>query len=54
MKLRLKGKGKRWMKGHSSSSNPSVQRHRKSAKSRFFQENLGKCYKNVDIAKFCF
>ncbi|XP_049862058.1 RRP12-like protein [Schistocerca gregaria] len=38
---RVKGKGKRWKKGHSSSSNPEIQKHRDIAKSRFFQENLG-------------
>lgn len=40
---RMKGsKGKRWAKGHSSSSNPSTSNHREAAKSRFFQDNLGK------------
>lgn len=38
---RLKGKGKRWLKGHSSNSNPETTKHRDAAKSRFFQENLG-------------
>lgn len=38
---RLKGKGKRWLKGQSSSSNPETTKHRDAAKSRFFQENLG-------------
>ncbi|XP_054266666.1 RRP12-like protein [Macrosteles quadrilineatus] len=40
-RIRLKGaKGKRWAKGHSSSSNPQTTKHRDAAKSRFFQENL--------------
>ncbi|KAG8237559.1 hypothetical protein J437_LFUL017765 [Ladona fulva] len=38
---RVKGKGKRWAKGQSSSSNPDTRKHRDSAKSRFFHENLG-------------
>lgn len=38
---RLKGKGKRWPKGQSSSSNPETTKFRDAAKSRFFQENLG-------------
>uniref|UniRef100_A0A1B6DDY2 Uncharacterized protein n=1 Tax=Clastoptera arizonana TaxID=38151 RepID=A0A1B6DDY2_9HEMI len=41
MKFRLKGKGNRWTKGHSSICNPTAQLHRKSAQNRFFQENLG-------------
>jgi len=41
-RIRLKGaRGKRWAKGHSSSSNPTTTKHRDAAKSRFFQENLG-------------
>jgi ribosomal RNA-processing protein 12 len=40
---RTKGKGKRWKKGHSSSSNPEIKRHRNVAKSKFFQEHSGKC-----------
>lgn len=38
---RVKGKGKRWQKGHSSSSNPESKKFRDAARSRFFQENLG-------------
>ncbi|XP_069705584.1 RRP12-like protein [Periplaneta americana] len=38
---RVKGKGKRWKKGHSSSSNPETKKFRDVAKSRFFQENAG-------------
>ncbi|KAF5291161.1 hypothetical protein FQA39_LY14403 [Lamprigera yunnana] len=40
-KLKGSSKGKRWAKGHSSSSNPEKNKHRNLAKSRFFQENLG-------------
>lgn len=36
----MSGKGKRWRKGQSSSSNPETHTHRLAAKSRFFQENL--------------
>ncbi|XP_070541212.1 RRP12-like protein [Ptychodera flava] len=32
------GKGKRWKKGHSSSSNPQTKSHRQNAKSRFFHQ----------------
>jgi ribosomal RNA-processing protein 12 len=42
-KLKGKAKGKRWPKGQSSSSNPETHKYRDLAKSRFFQENLGKC-----------
>ncbi|XP_071441432.1 RRP12-like protein [Hetaerina americana] len=38
---RVKGKGKRWAKGQSSSSNPETRKFRENAKSRFFHENLG-------------
>nr|XP_018898188.1 PREDICTED: RRP12-like protein [Bemisia tabaci] len=38
---RINSKGKRWVKGQSSSSNPTIQKHRDSAKSRFFSQNLG-------------
>ena len=31
----LKGKAKRWRKGHSSSSNPETKKHREAAKGRF-------------------
>ena len=42
LKTRVKGgsKGKRWAKGQSSSSNPSTNKHRQAAKSRFFQPFL--------------
>ncbi len=55
---RVKGKGKRWQKGHSSSSNPETKKFRDAAKSRFFQENLGKLYSltlssNVDCRDEC-
>lgn len=44
-KLKGKTKGKRWLKGQSSNSNPKTQKYREMAKSRFFQENLGnKCF----------
>ncbi|KAL3864637.1 hypothetical protein ACJMK2_006302, partial [Sinanodonta woodiana] len=35
------GKGKRWKKGQSSSSNPEAKRFREAAKSRFFQHSSG-------------
>ena len=38
---RCKGaKGKRWPKGHSSSSNPTINKHREAAKNNFFQPLL--------------
>ena len=41
LRVRTKGtKGKRWAKGHSSSSNPSTSKHREAAKSNFFQPFL--------------
>lgn len=43
LKTRIKGpgsKGKRWAKGQSSSSNPTTNKHREVAKSRFFQPFL--------------
>lgn len=36
-----KGKGKRWKKGHSSSSNPDIKTYREAAKNRFFQTSKG-------------
>ena len=36
-----KGKGKRWKKGHSSTSNPESKRYREAAKNRFFSKNEG-------------
>lgn len=33
---RVNTKGKRWKKGQSSSSNPSIQKYREAAQSRFF------------------
>jgi ribosomal RNA-processing protein 12 len=47
---RTKGKGKRWKKGHSSSSNPETNRHRNVAKSNFFQEHRGKFVVLFDFA----
>lgn len=41
-KLKGGNKGKRWPKGQSASSNPDTRKHRDLARSRFFQENLGK------------
>ncbi|XP_048482252.1 RRP12-like protein [Plutella xylostella] len=40
-KMKGQTKGKRWLKGQSSNSNPKTQKYREMAKSRFFQENLG-------------
>nr|SVE90331.1 EOG090X00E0 [Daphnia sinensis] len=43
LKTRIKGpgnKGKRWAKGQSSSSNPTIKKHRDVAKTRFFQPFL--------------
>nr|SVE74944.1 EOG090X00E0 [Daphnia dolichocephala] len=43
LKTRIKGpgnKGKRWAKGQSSSSNPTIKKHREVAKTRFFQPLL--------------
>ncbi|CAH0554769.1 unnamed protein product [Brassicogethes aeneus] len=39
-KLKGQTKGKRWLKGQSSSSNPETHKHRDLAKNRFFQANL--------------
>jgi ribosomal RNA-processing protein 12 len=52
---RSKGKGKRWKKGHSSSSNPEIKQHRNVANSRFFQEHPGKLMKFTcdDVAHRC-
>ena len=36
-----KGKGKRWKKGQSSSSNPQIKTYREAAKNRFFQTSTG-------------
>lgn len=36
-----KGKGKRWKKGQSSSSNPDIKTYREAAKNRFFQTPKG-------------
>ncbi|KAJ4439129.1 hypothetical protein ANN_15086 [Periplaneta americana] len=47
---RVKGKGKRWKKGHSSSSNPETKKFRDVAKSRFFQENAEKKKKKKKVA----
>ncbi|KAL1137902.1 hypothetical protein AAG570_009597 [Ranatra chinensis] len=40
-RVRVNNKGKRWRKGHSSSSNPATNLHRRAAQDRFFQVNLG-------------
>lgn len=40
-KLKGQTKGKRWLKGQSSSSNPETTKYRDQARSRFFQPNLG-------------
>ncbi|XP_034255302.1 RRP12-like protein [Thrips palmi] len=40
IRTRVKGKGKRWLKGQSSISNPESKKFRDAARSRFFQENL--------------
>ncbi len=43
LKTRIKGpgnKGKRWAKGQSSNSNPTIKKHREVAKTRFFQPFL--------------
>jgi len=40
-KVKTNSKGKRWAKGHSCVSNPDATKYRDSAKSRFFQPNLG-------------
>nr|XP_044987580.1 RRP12-like protein [Jaculus jaculus] len=42
---------KRWKKGHSSDSNPSVCRHRQAARSRFFSRPSGKSDLTVDAVK---
>lgn len=39
-KLKSHTKGKKWTRGTSSTSNPTNQKHRAKAKSRFFQPNL--------------
>lgn len=39
-KLKKKVGGKRWSRGHASTSNPETNKHRAKAKSRFFQANL--------------
>ncbi|XP_063236769.1 LOW QUALITY PROTEIN: RRP12-like protein [Bacillus rossius redtenbacheri] len=48
---RLKGKGLRWAKGQSSSSNPQTKKFRDAAKSNFFQENLGQSGLTVSAVK---
>lgn len=41
---RVKTKGKRWIKGQSSNSNPERSTFRKAARNNFFKEDLsGKC-----------
>ncbi|KAJ9588968.1 hypothetical protein L9F63_017728 [Diploptera punctata] len=48
---RVKGKGKRWRKGHSSSSNPETKKYRDVAKCSFFQENPGEGNLTSDALK---
>ncbi|XP_022336615.2 RRP12-like protein isoform X1 [Crassostrea virginica] len=43
-----KGKGKRWKKGRSSSSNPQIKTYREAAKNRFFQTSTGKSGLTID------
>ncbi|XP_061180059.1 RRP12-like protein isoform X1 [Saccostrea echinata] len=43
-----KGKGKRWKKGQSSSSNPETKTFREAAKNRFFQTSKGESSLTVD------
>jgi hypothetical protein len=42
IKIRTKGKGKRWIKGHSCVSNPQNNKHRDEAKARLFYDTFGK------------
>nr|CAG4640604.1 EOG090X00E0 [Eulimnadia texana] len=53
LRTRVKGgKGKRWAKGHSSSSNPEIKRHRQAAKSGFFgQPTNDKSTKNSALTE---
>lgn len=53
-KIKGKPKGKRWLKGQSSNSNPQTHKYREIAKSRFFQENLGKLTKKIYIKTLIF
>lgn len=39
-KLKKNASGKKWARGHSSTSNPESNKHRSKAKARFFQTNL--------------
>lgn len=39
-KLKRKTKGKQWSRGQSATSNPTINKHRAKARSRFFQPNL--------------
>ncbi|XP_069877429.1 RRP12-like protein [Dipodomys merriami] len=47
----VSAKLKRWKKGHSSDSNPSICRHRQAARSRFFSRPAGKSDLTVDAVK---
>ncbi|KAM4852776.1 RRP12-like protein isoform 2-T2 [Thomomys bottae] len=47
----VSAKLKRWKKGHSSDSNPSISRHRQAARSRFFSRPSGKSDLTVDAVK---
>lgn len=39
-KLKRHGKGAKWARGQSATSNPENKKHRNAARSRFFQPNL--------------
>lgn len=41
---RVKTKGKRWIKGQSSNSNPESSTFRRAARNNFFKEELGGMY----------
>ncbi|ELK00871.1 RRP12-like protein [Pteropus alecto] len=47
----VSAKLKRWKKGHSSDSNPTICRHRQAARSRFFSRPSGKSDLTVDAVK---
>ncbi|XP_036351807.2 RRP12-like protein [Ochotona princeps] len=47
----VSSKLKRWKKGHSSDSNPTISRHRQAARSRFFSRPSGRSDLTVDAVK---
>ncbi|XP_040848312.1 RRP12-like protein isoform X2 [Ochotona curzoniae] len=47
----VSAKLKRWKKGHSSDSNPTISRHRQAARSRFFSRPSGRSDLTVDAVK---